>query len=258
MVTYKHRKAVFVSCFILLVFIAVGISSKAYTDDSGKKIYEERCLICHGVKGDGEGHVSTLPRCLMFSKLRTVKPRDLTTATFKFRTTPTGCLPTDDDLIEIISKGIPKAYMPSNADLSSAEIMDLINYIKTFSSVWKENPNDSSCASIAVSMPAYTLTPESAAKGQLLWEKMKCWECHGKEGKGDGPKSDQLKDDWGDAAMVLDFTSCAIKATFKPEKAYLAYTTGLNGSGMPSYADSLTEEERWNLVSYTLRLMGKL
>lgn len=255
---YKHRKAVIVSSFILLFFITVIIASKAYTDDGGKKLYEKRCMICHGVKGDGKGHVSTLPRYAKLDKLWTVNPRDFTTGTFKFRTTPTGCLPTDDDLIEVIAKGIPKAYMPSNADLSSAEIVELIKYIKTFSDVWQENPNDSSCAPITVSMPDYALTPESADKGKLLWEKMKCWECHGKEGKGDGPKSEEIKDDWGNAVMAFDFTSCASRAAFTPEKAYIAYTTGLNGSGMPSYADSLNEEERWNLVSYTLRLMGKL
>jgi hypothetical protein len=36
----------------------------------------------------------------------------------------------------------------------------------------------------------------------------------------------------------------------------MTFTTGLDGSGMPSYEDSLTEEERWNMVSFTLKLMG--
>ncbi|MCG6553887.1 MAG: cytochrome c [Candidatus Magnetominusculus sp. LBB02] len=254
----KHRRVVVVGSFIVLFLFTLGLSSKAYTDDGGKNLYENRCMICHGKKGDGKGHQTTLPRLPKFDRLWTIQPRDFTTATFKFRTTPTGCLPTEDDLINIIGNGIPKAYMPSNADLSRSDMLSIINYIKTFSTVWQENPNDSSCAPIAISMPAYTFTAGSAEKGEKLWDKMKCWECHGKEGRGDGSKSKELKDDWGNAILPFDFTSCAAKATFKPQNAYIAYTTGLNGSGMPSYADSLNEEERWNIVSYTLRLMGKL
>ena len=40
------------------------------------------------------------------------------------------------------------------------------------------------------------------------------------------------------------------------ENVYLTFTTGLDGTGMPSYADSLKEDDRWHLVSYTLKLMG--
>ncbi|MBF0473992.1 MAG: cytochrome c, partial [Nitrospirae bacterium] len=87
---------------------------------------------------------------------------------------------------------------------------------------------------------------------------MKCVECHGNEGKGDGPKSNTLKDDWGDQVIPFDFTSGATKMGFDPKNIYKAFSTGLDGSGMPSYGDSLSEDERWNLVSYTLKLMGRL
>ncbi|KJU87161.1 hypothetical protein MBAV_000646, partial [Candidatus Magnetobacterium bavaricum] len=36
------------------------------------------------------------------------------------------------------------------------------------------------------------------------------------------------------------------------------FTSGLDGTGMPSYQDTLKEDDRWHLVSYTLKLMGKL
>ncbi|QWR77316.1 c-type cytochrome [Candidatus Magnetomonas plexicatena] len=258
--TFKRRRGVISGVYIFLLFFAVCIliAHSAYAADNGKKLYEDRCMICHGTKGDGKGHVITLPRYERFGKIWTVKPRDFTTGTFKFRTTPSGCLPTEQNLVNIVENGIPKAYMPSNADLTSSETKAIIDYIKTFSTVWKDSPNDSSCAPIGVSRPSYVSTEESAAKGKQLWEKMKCWECHGQEGRGDGPKSKEIKDDWGDPVLPFDFTSCASKFTFSPEKAYIAYTTGLNGSGMPSYQDTLNEEQRWNLVSYTLKLMGKL
>jgi mono/diheme cytochrome c family protein len=85
---------------------------------------------------------------------------------------------------------------------------------------------------------------------------MKCWECHGNEGKGDGSKADELKDDWGDKILPFDFTTGALKRGSSPENVYITFSTGLDGTGMPSYADSLKEDDRWHLVSYTLKLMG--
>ena len=83
-----------------------------------------------------------------------------------------------------------------------------------------------------------------------------CWECHGYEGMGDGPKSGELKDDWGDKILAFDFTTGTLKRGSSPENVYLTFATGLDGTGMPSYEDSLPEEDRWHLVSYTLKLMG--
>lgn len=99
-------------------------------------------------------------------------------------------------------------------------------------------------------------SPESVAKGEQVWKNMKCWECHGEQGKGDGTKSETIKDDMKRPILPFDFTIGALKRGSAPEDIYLAYTTGLDGTGMPSYEDSLNEEDRWNLVSYTQKLMG--
>jgi mono/diheme cytochrome c family protein len=84
---------------------------------------------------------------------------------------------------------------------------------------------------------------------------MECWECHGSELKGDGSKSDKLKTDAGNKILPFDFTTGALKRGSSPENVYLTFTTGLDGSPMPSYEDSLEEEDRCHLVSYTLELM---
>jgi hypothetical protein len=184
-----------------------------------------------------------------------IYPRDFTSGVFKFRTTPTGCLPTDDDLMRVINNGIPRAYMPSMVDLPLKERKAVIAYIKTFSKRWEE---EDPCDPIPVKKPDWVGTPASVEKGRILYNNMKCWECHGYEGKGDGPKSDKLKDDWGDPILPFDFTTGATKMGFAPENVYTAYTTGLDGTGMPSYEDSMDEKDRWHLVSYTLKLMGRL
>ncbi|MBF0541665.1 MAG: cytochrome c [Nitrospirae bacterium] len=263
----KCKKGELIGIFVFLFFVTASIfvPSTTYATDDGKNLYEGRCLLCHGPLGDGKGLVKVLPHFYKFGKLYTTKPRDFTqkprdftNAVFKFRTTPSGCLPTDSDLAELIKNGIPKAYMPPNGDLNQSEISSIIKYIKTFSKIWEENPNDASCAPIAINKPDYVGTLESAAKGKQIWVKMKCADCHGEQGRGDGPKSGDIIDDWGNPILPFDFTSCAAKMTFKPESGYRAFSTGLSGSGMPSYSDSLSEEERWHLVSYTLMLMGKI
>jgi hypothetical protein len=58
--------------------------------------------------------------------------------------------------------------------------------------------------------------------------------------------------------LPFDFTTGTLKRGSSPENIYITYTTGLDGTGMPSYEDSLPEEDRWHLDSYTLRLMGRV
>jgi mono/diheme cytochrome c family protein len=229
-------------------------ADEAQKGADGKKIYESRCIICHGAKGDGKGLVDVVHRNEKKGMVWGIFPRDFTSGVFKFRSTATGCLPTDEDLTRVITGGIPRAYMPS-ADIPDESVKAVIKYIKTFSKRWTE---EEACKPIPVKKAQYVGTADSVKKGAVLWDKMKCWECHGKEGKGDGPKSDSIKDDWGDKVLPFDFTTGATKMGFAPENVYIAYTTGLDGTGMPSYQDSLSEDDRWNLVSYTLKLMGRL
>ncbi|MBI5049170.1 MAG: hypothetical protein HZB54_09555, partial [Deltaproteobacteria bacterium] len=65
--------------------------------EKGKLIYFKRCSFCHGLEGDGDGPAadSLDPR-----------PRDFTAGTYKFRTTQSGELPTDEDLFRTISRGL--------------------------------------------------------------------------------------------------------------------------------------------------------
>lgn len=250
-------KSVVVILFSLLLISLMQKTKVVYGGDIelGKKVYQKYCVICHGDKGDGKGLVGIIHRVEKTGLVWSVYPRDLTVGTFKFRSTSTGCLPTDDDLLRIITEGIPRAGMPSHEDVSLKERKAVIEYMKTFSPRWKE---EEGCKSIAVKMPKWVGSDTSVVKGEKVYKDMKCWECHGYEGKGDGPKADQLKDDWGDKILPFDFTTGALKRGLAPEDVYITFTTGLDGTGMPSYEDSLKEEDRWHLVSYTLKLMGRL
>src|SRR6516225_12339371 len=62
----------------------------------GKKEYRRYCVGCHGPLGDGNGENAPWID---------PKPRDFVAATFKCRSTPTGTLPTDQDLFNSVSRG---------------------------------------------------------------------------------------------------------------------------------------------------------
>lgn len=258
---YRVKVGVIFSLFILigmaLVFYTPAQESEEGYEarlERGKKIYEIHCLICHGSEGDGRGPLNTIRRVEMSGRVLEIFPRDLAMGVFRFRTTPTGCLPTDNDLMTIISEGIPRSFMaPFKDKLTRDEITTVIEYIKTFSSRWEyEEP----CEPVAINKPQWVGNEKSVKKGEKVYKDMKCGECHGYKGKGDGPKSNDLRDDWGKPILPFNFATGDLKRGSTPENIYITFTTGLDGTGMPSYEDSLNEEDRWHLVSYTLKLMG--
>ena len=221
--------------------------------DSGKKVYQERCLVCHGVKGDGGGPAGIIRRAEKNGRVIEIYSRDFTVGVFKFRTTSTGCMPTDNDILRTISDGIERSFMPAHKDTLSSEEREAVKeYIKTFSEWWEE---EEPCEAIAAKKPEWVGSPASTEKGKKIYKQMKCGECHGREGKGDGPGADGLKDDWGHKLLPFNFTTGELLRGSSPENVYITFTTGLDGTGMPSYEDSLGEEDRWHLVSYTLKLL---
>src|SRR5260370_28039188 len=58
---------------------------------AGKALYRPDCIGCHGPQGDGGGENAAWVE---------PKPRDLTTATCKCRSTPSGTLPTCQELYQ--------------------------------------------------------------------------------------------------------------------------------------------------------------
>ncbi len=248
------------ACFLLLPFTSPLKAQESDDEyealiEEGKKVYEVRCLLCHGSEGDGNGPVGVIRRVEQNGRLLEIAPRDLTMAVFRFRTTPTGCLPDDEDIMNLINNGVPRSFMPAHDTIPAQERESVREYIKTFSYRWEE---EDPCEPIPVSKPEWVGSATSVDKGKIIFKEMKCGECHGYEGKGDGPKSNDLKDDWGKQILPFNFATGDLKRGSSPENVYITFTSGLDGTGMPSYEDSLNEEDRWHLVSYTLKLMGKL
>ncbi|MFQ5789834.1 MAG: c-type cytochrome [Acidobacteriota bacterium] len=222
--------------------------------DRGAAVYQSRCVICHGDKGDGKGLMGIIHRAQKSGIVVTIYPRDFTAGMFKFRSTPSGYLPTDADLLRIVTEGISRSGMPSHTDLSEADRKAVIEYIKTFSRRWQEDRERGEPVRIGRA-PAYVGTPESTERGRKVYETMQCAKCHGGSGRGDGPSSGQLEDSWGDRILPFDFTSGPLKGGSSPENIYRTFMTGLDGTPMPSYQEAVREQDAWDLVSYCLELM---
>lgn len=211
--------------------------------EAGRALYDQKCAQCHGIDGDGAGVAADrlLPR-----------PRDLTSGVFKIRTTPSGELPTDADLASIIRLGMPYTAMPAWPLLDDGEVDSLVAYIKTFAEDFAYPEMIVPPIEIPAPPP---MNDESILAGQKAYELNKCFECHGQEGRGDGPSAPTLRDDWGQTIRPADLTK---RWTFRGGRTradiYRTFTTGLNGTPMPSYADSIGDEERWQLVDYVYSL----
>lgn len=243
---------------IFVVSLAIGlVASGAMAQDieRGKAVYDSRCVICHGDQGDGKGLIGIVHRAQTSGVVVTIYPRDFTAGVFKFRSTPSGDLPTDTDLMRIVTDGISRSGMPSHTDVSEADRQAVIAYIKTFSRRWAEEAPGTPLVINAA--PSFVGTDESNGRGTDVYATMQCAKCHGDTGKGDGPSSADLEDSWGDKILPFDFTSGPLKGGSSPEMIYRTFMTGLDGTPMPSYQDALPEEQaRWDLVSYCLQLMS--
>jgi mono/diheme cytochrome c family protein len=209
----------------------------------GKTLYENNCAVCHGAEGKGDGTAEFV----LFPK-----PRDFTTGVFKIRSTTTR--PTDDDLFGTITHGISGTAMPTWETLTEADRRDLVAFIKTFA---PQVADERVGPSIVVPTPP-ARSPKLLALGKQYYNEAECTKCHGTSGKGDGPSAKKLKDDWGYPIVPYDFTiSGRMKRGSTLRDVYLTLTAGIGGTPMPSYAESLSEQERWGLAYYVLSLAGK-
>lgn len=213
----------------------IGHSKDAKSD------YRRYCAGCHGDLGDGNGENAVW---------LDPKPRDFTMATFKCRSTLTGTLPTDEDLYNTIARGIANSNMPIWNTFTKEQRANLVAYIKTFSPRWdKEKAGD------PIKVPAEPpITIESIAHGKALFTKLECWKCHGPQGKGDGPSAATLTDSKDQPIRPYNFAGGKEDSRFKcgstNEDIYKIFMTGVDGTPMPSFADTIQPNDAWDLVHF--------
>jgi mono/diheme cytochrome c family protein len=239
--------------FVAAVCIAVTGSARAAggqtrtegTHETGRVLYLKYCSQCHGEKGDGEGYAALHLR---------PKPRNFTTGKFKIRTTPNGALPTHQDLINIIRRGMPYTSMPAWTNFSDQDVSDLADVVTTFSPDFAKPEN----APKPVPLPSGPRSSKgSIEQGKKLYAEIGCVRCHGTLGRGDGPSAPTLVDDWGNPIRPADLAqSWTFRGGSSRDDIFRTMSTGLNGTPMPSFLEALKSDDRWAITDFVVSLSG--
>ncbi|HXE84493.1 MAG TPA: c-type cytochrome, partial [Gemmatimonadales bacterium] len=218
---------------------------------AGKTVYVKWCAGCHGDQGAGDG---------VAAKRMIPPPRDFTGAIYQIRSTASGNLPTDADLMRSIEEGLHGTAMPGwKARLSDRERRDVLAYIKTFSTFFA----DTSLRPQALDFgkePSGGTGADALKVGRQFYDSIGCRKCHGDLGRGDGPSSPTLKDDAGHPIFAADLhQNWLFNGGGTAEDIYHRLRTGLDGTPMPSFSDLLeqkflTETELWRVAQYVRSL----
>jgi DMSO reductase family type II enzyme heme b subunit len=211
-------------------------------DAPGDQIYADRCAVCHGQAGAGDGPLAAelMP-----------PPRNFVHGAYRLRSTEYGEAPIDSDIIGATAKGVGDTSMGRFLLLGSDRLDSLTKHVmsfdpKLFATTPKSLTGDP--------MPAGS-TAQLAARGRVVYAEAKCSDCHGALGRGDGPQGLTLKDDEGHPSIPTDLTMrWKMKLGASANDVFRTLIAGLNGTPMKSYATTLSGDDRWALAHYLDRI----
>jgi mono/diheme cytochrome c family protein len=200
-------------------------------------VYFQRCAVCHGPDGKGNGPAapSIFPR-----------PRDFSAGVFKYKSTATGEPPTDEDLFRAVRDGLPASAMPYFAGLlDEEELRAVVEQVKSFSTAFSR-PRQ-----IIEIPPVIASTPESVAHGKALFASQGCSVCHGEDGRG----GQALDEGAGHQVFARDLTApWTFRGGARAGDIWLRLTTGIAPGPMPSFASALSPDARWDLANFVVSL----
>jgi mono/diheme cytochrome c family protein len=230
---------------LLVPLLALVLATPVVASDPATAVYNHACAWCHGKDGRGDG-----PAAFSINKYLAPAPRDFTRGQFKLRSTPSGQLPTDDDLLRTLERGIP-GYMPSFRGLTTGERRLAIRAVKRF------YPGFASASPTPFAIPEPP-PPDAAAaeRGRTVYDAAGCASCHGERGHGDGPSARGLTDETGLPIRPADLRyPTRFKGGAEAPDLYRTLLTGLDGTPMPSYAQAFDDPRAlWDLVAYVRSL----
>jgi cytochrome c oxidase cbb3-type subunit 2 len=229
----------------------------------GQRLYGNYCAPCHGEKGDGNGPAA---------RFLYPRPRNFGEQKFRLATTD-NAIPTDDDLLRVITRGMPGSAMFPFGHLSEHERLALVAQVRRLIRAATEaqivrdttergNPvdpddlpelvRDAIQVGKPIEVPAHLPPSDDASigRGKELYTTKGCVSCHGEKGTGEGVK-DQ-RDDNGMPTKPRDFTRGIFKSGRDPRLLYARVTFGMRGTPMPG--SNLQPEQIGDLVNYVLSL----
>lgn len=237
----------------------------------GRAVYERWCIGCHGDAGRGDGPASAVLDPL---------PRDFQAGRFKFRSTPSGELPTQDDLVRTITRGLKGSSMPAFPLVPEAERRDVAEYVihtalrgrahrivqamieydgltleriraEKLPEIRKELDDRRRRAQPIGIPPEPEDDAASVERGKAIYATM-CLACHGATGVGDGPSAYALRDVRDAQIRPRDFTTGVLRGGDTPQDLFRRMKTGLDGTPMPAFGNP--DQDLWDIVHFVLTL----
>jgi mono/diheme cytochrome c family protein len=243
----------------------------------GEALYTYNCSRCHGATGDGKGAMAAYMR---------PRPRDYRRGVFKFTTTPYGYKPRRADLLRTVRRGVPGTSMPSFRLLPDDDLDALVDYVLVLThrgemevelAIEADTSNDPAAtfpaeavktvlenwekaksAEVQPMTPMPIFTADNVQKGREAFLTKGCSKCHGEDGRG-LTRENTFTDIWGFQTRAADLTSGMLRGGSEPIDVYRRIYSGINGTPMPSFSSSLSQEPQtfWNLVSYVLYVSNR-
>ncbi|MFQ5422441.1 MAG: ethylbenzene dehydrogenase-related protein [Phycisphaerae bacterium] len=227
----------------------------------GGELFAKYCTICHGENGDGAGK---------FAYLMNPRPRNFRQGNFKLATTQNQ-IPTDDDLVRTISRGMPGSAMPPWGHLPLADLQALAKYVRRFHAdgtrqeleAWVADgsldPADLSSTLAERTQPGPPLViPPEPGFDEIRWfhgRKLyleNCASCHGADGQ---PVADAVKfDGEGYPVPPRSFVNGIFKGGSDGHQLYSRIWKGMKGTPMPASEGVYSGEETWDIIHYVQSL----
>ncbi|HWP60246.1 MAG TPA: ethylbenzene dehydrogenase-related protein [Candidatus Acidoferrales bacterium] len=244
---------------VVLVIAAVEVIRTAETSQPapsgklislGKQIYAKQCAACHGEQGRGDGEAAYL----LYPK-----PRDFVAANYRLVSTWER-IPTDQDLFNTITRGMPGSAMPSWGHLPEEQRWALVYYIKSLAEKplavkpQKKPAADGTGGEGLIHVPPEPPYDAAAKAKAIELFRDACASCHGATAKGDGVQ--EQVDAEGFPTRPRDLTAGIFKGNPNPVDLYRRIIAGIPGSPMPS-SDWAYGDDAWHLVHYVLSLSSE-
>jgi DMSO reductase family type II enzyme heme b subunit len=218
------------------------------TAERGKLVYMEKCVFCHAEDGSGKG-VSAF-----YSSPR---PRNFIKGQYKFRTTPFGKIPTDDDLFQMLVRGMPGTTMPSWKHFPEVDLKSLVLYLKTLSKKFAKFKKKGKTHKLTKVDPLPPFDQQSLERGKKFFDAT-CSGCHGLKGRSDGESTKRNVDIESDAIRPRNLTKpWTFRRGSTPKDLFLTIRTGLSTTAMPRHSNRIYKDrDIWDIVYYIRTLFG--
>lgn len=208
----------------------------------GRALFALHCAVCHGPEGRGDGQAAYL---------LSPAPRDFGSTRFRLVSTDNGA-PSDEDLLNVLKRGMPGSAMPPFEWLTDTDRSALVLAVRELAIAGRaadllrfaEEEQEEMTREEAVEIAREAMTPgapmalpppvESAAdlaEGKRLFL-ASCAQCHGEDGTGRGA-SEQWNED-GTPASPRNFTAGVLKGGATHADIVRRLLIGLPGSSMPA------------------------